>query len=125
MGLDNYWTPNGSEWDSEPAIKLDFNPPLQLGSDGDLFEDGWFRGKRYYRLVRAVTGMDLHTDIIYNHEIHEMAKQLEETSYEEAMELYEPPALSQRTEYSRREYNDLCRMFRAYADAGAQLEAWY
>ncbi|WP_222914213.1 hypothetical protein [Natrinema sp. SYSU A 869] len=128
MGLDNYWTPNGAAWDSEPTIAIDFEPPLQLGPSGDLFDDGWFRGKRYNPLVETLTGISLYTKIIHNHTVHEMADTLAAVTYKEAIDQYQRAPVATGTpnpDITRREYTDLQRMFCAYADAGAQLEAWY
>ncbi|MFP9062600.1 hypothetical protein ACLI4R_19075 [Natrialbaceae archaeon A-chndr2] len=120
MGLDTYWTPNGSLPGTEDPIVLEFDPPLF--PDAYVFDDGWFRAQEYAELLFAVTETSLYVPTIPNHQIHEMAAELEATPYEEAARHRESAPTNSKSALTRREYEDLRRMFRAYADAGSQLE---
>ena len=121
MGLDTYWTPNGSPPGTENPIVLEYDPPLF--PDAYVFDDGWFRAQEYVDLLFAVTETSLYVPTIPNNQIREMAAELDGTPYEETARHRAFAPTNSGPTLTRREYEDLRRMFRAYADAGAQLEA--
>lgn len=78
-----------------------------------------FRGKVYDRIVTGVTGVSLYTDDrIPNETVREMARKLAETPWREARK-------HDTWEITEAEYDDLVEMFKAHAEAGHVLTAWY
>jgi len=114
MGLDNYW-----ECDRE----VEFNPPLKLC--GGMFSghgQGSFRGKVYFSVVLAVTGESLYQEHIDAATVKAMAERLQATDFEAMLQLTNPDPSDYQIDAE--EFADLQRMFRVYADAGAELRAW-
>jgi hypothetical protein len=131
MGLDSIWYMPGEKeiceredhtFEERLALHPTFDPELKLV--GGMFSGNGrqsFRGKAYYEFVEQVTGVSLYQDDIDNATIRKMADALE------AHEL--TPDESRELSYCDRkgedEFNDLKRMFRTYADAGAFLHGWW
>jgi len=110
MGLDNYW-----KCDEHPT----FEPELRLCGglcSGHGCES--FRGKVYSSIIEGLTNYSLYAEKLTNEEVTEIAEILENTSFKEAKEHDD-------WEIEEKEYNDLVRMFRAYANIGATLTSWW
>ena len=131
MGLDNFWVYSD---DSRDVYALDFDPPLRLcGGMCSANGSGSFRGKVYEAFIEATTGESLYQDRIPNERIKKMATLLEsvpendiETPEREELGEIAPGLQAFRTTHPDiNELRDLKRMFRAYADAGAALVAWW
>lgn len=120
MGLDNYWFV-GSEDDPQEVI-VPFDPPLHL--IGGIFSghgSGSFRGKVYAGVIEAVSGVSIYDDQD-NATVKRIADALDDYTgnpYEQLEEW----GLTQ--EEAEAHFKDLQRMFRAYADRGAWLHAWW
>ena len=112
MGLDNIWT----DADPEPV----FDPELRLcGGMFSAHGQGSFRGKVYADLLYKTLGVDLYKNLD-NAEVRRIADLLEGVDEEHwSLEYTEDWA------WSGAALKDFRRMFRAYADAGARLVAWY
>lgn len=113
MGLDSIWVTEGGT----DVFNLDFTPPLQLC--GGLFSGhgtGSFRGKVYSYLIEDITGESLYQERIPNATVRMMAEKLSDLPTAYAVHRYQ---------VSVREYEDLRRMFAAYAQAGADLVGWW
>ena len=112
MGLDNYWKLPADV--TEPV----FDPPLNI--IGDLLSDhgeGSFRGQTYEEFILEITGVSLYTPVLSNQVILQIAICLENWDRkEEILDKYD---------MHPKECDDLVRMFRTYADAGAHLLAWW
>lgn len=115
MGLDNYWV----KPDSYKTFKLSEAEGLNI-CGGMVSEHGCgsFRGKVYNQYVEEITGVSLYQDRIYNYAVQQMA---------EALEGADCPAdfIEQEDYDGQEEWNDLVKMFCLYADAGADLVAFY
>ena len=116
MGLDNYWKVGDKEVGEDDVT---FEPPLHL-CGGMCSGNGQssFRGKVYAELIEGVTGYSLYEEKLMNGEVCRIASQLENTPWSEAKE-------HDTWDITEEEYEDLKRMFRAYADAGAILLSWW
>jgi len=116
MGLDSYWVlPEGVD---EPV----FDPSLQLC--GGLFSDACaksFRGKVYADLVAKIADVDLYTEILTNFVVKQIADSFEQESLDELVKV----GAACQFQIAEDEIKDLRRMFRAYADAGAELNGWW
>jgi len=111
MGLDNFWK---KSFDSEEIFDLEFDPPLKLC--GGLFSahgSDSFRGKVYAEFIEEVSGFSIYRDL-NNEEVHKISEKL--NNYKEFKES---------DEISLKEFEDLKRMFKAYAESDAVLIAWY
>lgn len=113
MGLDSFWeVPEGTK---EPT----FDPPLRLC--GGMFSGhgkGSFRGKVYYSAIQEVSGVSLYQERMEPGDVKRIA---------DALAAYEPTEewLERHNILSMKEWNDLVRMFRGYADVGASLLGWW
>jgi hypothetical protein len=108
MGLDNFWRlPEGKQ----PPV---FMPSLRL-SGGLLTEHGErsFRGSRYNDVVVAVTGVSLYNEATLHEEVCRMSEKLDQHPWDSEWNV------------THEEYGDLQRMFRGYAEAGADLLGWW
>jgi len=109
MGLDNFWYQNDAP-EGTPPMGLSFDPPLNLcGGMFSAHGEGSFRGKVYADLIHEVSEIDIYGDLS-NEQVKQIADALEFQ-----LTLANPNL----------DIHDLARMFRAYADAGAVLVAWY
>lgn len=142
MGLDNFWVmpdePSLDGIEDEAArdavqrqidaMHPQFYPPLRLC--GGLFSGNGFRsfrGKVYAGLIEAITERSIYEDYDNEH-VRSIADKLEAWLLEHKDNVDD--ALSELEDdygYScpESEFRDLVRMFRTYADAGAELVAWY
>lgn len=120
MGLDNFWEHPDID---DSACSLVFVPPLQLC--GGMFSGnaaGSFRGRVYAPLIEHATGVSLYEETIPNDTVRMMADALE--GYLKS----HPPRTAEDDDDDLRwdaHLPDLCRMFRAYADAGFDLRGWW
>lgn len=124
MGLDNFWElpPEGEE--------AKFDPPLNLcGGMLSSNGEGSFRGKVYDSLIEAVTGESLYQEGIEAEIVSKMATVLSGTDFEDLPEHFrgrEGDVCSNgEGEVTKQEYEDLRRMFSAYANLGAGLKGWW
>jgi len=118
MGLDNFWIKD------DEVLKLEFDPPLQLcGGLFSAYGNGSFRGKVYADFFYDATGLDLYE----NHEpetVRQVADALDEIDYKTCSK--KTSSGDSLMDYlTEKEFKDIKRMFRAYADAGARLHAWW
>jgi hypothetical protein len=98
--------------------RIDLEEASELNLVGGMFSGhgcGSFRGKCYSGIVEMVTGRSLY-DALPNEVVREMADEMEKKAYSEDMEEFGLDEAG---------WNDLVKMFRLYADAGANLHAWY
>ena len=113
MGLDSYWSKDFAE------IKVDdinFDPPLNLvGGMMSGHGQGSFRGKVYDALIETITGHSLYAEFITPEKIKEMASKLESFK----------GTISPEFQVEPKEYQDLVRMFKAYADTDHGLLGWW
>lgn len=121
MGLDSFWElPEGS-------ADAKFDPPLALC--GGLFSghgEGSFRGKAYDALVETVTGVSLYQEEIPPAVVAEMSNALAGTDFDALEETFRSQdELGSGCGVTREEYDDLRRMFAAYAKLGASLKGWW
>lgn len=112
MGLDSFWSKD------KETVHLEFDPPLNLC--GGLFSgngNGSFRGKVYSELIEWATGESLYQERIPNETVKDMARKLNGIEFQEFLNM----------DYycSEEQWADLQRMFKAYADAGADLLGWW
>ena len=119
MGLDSFWTM--PEQKNAAALQtLDLPEADKLSLCGGLFSghgSGSFRGKVYDDVVRRITGVSLYQENISNEDVKKMADALEKADFARAG--------WEDTENRRQEFSDLQKMFRLYADAGAELKGWW
>lgn len=114
MGLDCFWEmPEGKEHPN-------FEPPLKLC--GGMFSGHGsesFRGKVYAEFIEKISGINLYKDL-NNEQVREIAEVLEikEVVRKNMIYLWEG-------DQNSKVVNDLRRMFREYADAGATLRSWW
>ena len=115
MGLDCIWIKPGQD----DAFELAEASELSLC--GGMFSghgNGSFRGKVYNTLIEELTGHSLYSHLD-NDAVKHIATVLENTAY-----TYLPLDWSG-AQMPVEEWEDLKTMFRLYADAGAELAAWY
>ena len=112
MGLDCFWKlPEGS---NDP----EFYPPLRLcGGMLSAQGGGSFRGKVYAEFILKYTKFTLYSDL-NPEDVRELSKRINDLDPNEI-------DLNYWFDNGYSEFNDLRRMFRAYADSGASLIAWY
>jgi hypothetical protein len=125
MGLNNMWV-------RKERVSLPFNPPLNLaGMDTQGHFPCIFRGKAYDDVILEVADCDDFSlyDDHHNGEINHIAECLEDREWEDLPDSMRSPGAelidSQDSPVTKEEYLDLRRMFRAFADAGCDLEAGY
>lgn len=115
MGLDSFWEPSlradGSEC-KEPKIKVNLCGGMFSGNGS-----GSFRGKVYDDVVAGITGTSLYEERIKNPGVRDMASALEAATYKEAK--------SYDKDITKQEWEDLVKMFKAYAEAGYNLCGWW
>ena len=121
MGLDCYWLVERGVWPEG----LD-----DLRLCGGLFSEhgqGSFRGKVYAELIEEISHISLYQEYLPNRDVRVIADALESTEYQERWGegKYELPWAWYNYRVTRDEYEDLRRMFRAYADVGAALVGWW
>ena len=116
MGLDNFWS-------SEPEEFISFDPELKL--TGGVFSrsgQGSFRGKVYTEFFREELNVDLHNDFS-SKEVEEIADRFQELEWKEEWSEMEYP--ENRYPTTEQEFEDLKRMFIAYAQTECNLVAIY
>jgi hypothetical protein len=134
MGLDSFWALLQG---TEPPR---FDPPLRL-CGGMLSGDGngSFRGKVDNCAVSGVAGISLYQERMPNADARRIATALEDylATGDGGFEYDEWPPRARRVRgscreeielrrrYTDAEWADLARMFRAYADLGAELIGWW
>ena len=125
MGLDSIWM-MPEECKDNPKELPYFDPELNLIT-GFLFDcPRSFRGKVYNTLVESVTGVDLYQEEIPNTVIKEMAVAFEEYPVMDNLgDLNDLLGFDGNASENLQHFNDLKRMFRAFADAGATLVGWW
>jgi len=123
MGLDSFWEmPGGKE-------QLKFDPPLTLC--GGIFSEngaGSFRGKVYDNIIEEATGQSLYEERIENDVVAQMAGCMDAVAFaslEYGVDDGDDGASYDGFRTPAKEWADLVRMFRAYADAGASLRGWW
>ena len=112
MGLASYWeTPKGTD---HPVFK----PPLHLydASDNDKGKFTSFNGGVYVCIIFAASNISLYQKEISNDQIKDIAICLKRTSLKK---LQKQTDLKDTT---FKEFKDLKRMFRVYADIGVSLK---
>ena len=115
MGLDSIW-----KMPKKGMRHPVFEPPLSLcGGMLSCYGKYSFRGKVYNAIIEKVWGCGLYLEEISNYDISKISDALEQTPYESLREYYPYDV------FDESEYNDLKRMFKAYADAGASLLGWW
>ena len=110
MGLDSFWELP----DTQPDIH--FDPEINLC--GGMFSgmgEGSFRGKVYELIVESITGESLYQKEIPNVTVRAMVDKFDSATFTEG----------NTWGIDEQEFNDLVRMFRAYANAGAVLKGWW
>ncbi len=108
MGLDNTWVKRGSkDWFELEDDCFDSGEDVIAS-----YMCGSFSGKLYDTFVRRVTGTSLYAERIFNSTVCKMA---------DALEKYQDDGNDEFTGEYADEYKDLVKMFRFYADAGAEL----
>ena len=111
MGLDCFWRKpdvNNMEANDELDAQPVFDPPLDVA--GYTPGKGEFRGKAYANYIKHATGVSLYRSEISNKVVCRMA---------DALDRYTPPVGLDDM------HDELRRMFRAYAAAGAVLISWW
>ena len=121
MGLDSFWElPKGNQ-------KIEFDPPLRLcGGMLSGHGEGSFRGKVYDTLVETITGQSLYQELISPEAVKKMSQSISATEFDSLPESMRTTQ-DDPSDYAvtRSEYEDLRRMFSAYAEAGACLKGWW
>ncbi len=130
MGLDSFWRlpkyPLNSDLNEKMFMELGnekvehpkFNPPLKLVGEitsGHGVES--FRGKVYTDFIGDITEISLFQEEMSNEQVKKIADKLEATEYKKDWE--------EDYDLTKQNFNDLKRMFRAYADIGATLDGWW
>ena len=112
MGLDNYWK-------LPENVAIEFEPPLNLwGGMLSGHGQGSFRGKVYYSFFINQLDISLYENRS-NEEVRDIADRLREIDWnEEFSEEY-------KAFESKKDLENLKRMFEAYSKAGASLKASY
>lgn len=117
MGLDSIWI-----FKDKKKHHPKFNPKLNLvGGMFSCHGKYSFRGKVYNTLIIEITGVSLYQECIPNAVIKQMSKKLSAFKMTDKKwgeyQMYSDQPLS--------EFNDIVRMFKEYADAGACLIGWW
>jgi hypothetical protein len=116
MGLDSIWALRPEHEREVEAEHPVFDPPLRLcGGLCSNYGHISFRGGYYSWFIEDVSGVSLYQTRVPNEGIRRIA---------EALERYTPTPEDLEA-FTQEELNDLKRMFRAYADAGAWLAGWW
>ena len=128
MGLDSIWyIPGETSEDGNDKLPY-FDPELKLIT-GILFDcPRSFRGKKYNDLVVHVANVDLYQEEIPNAKVKEIAEYfdlVDPTIPEVLDEIKQHLGYKTTDGEALQQFNDLKRMFRAYADAGAILHGWW
>ena len=129
MGLDSYWVMPGYEGkrDEQPVPEELEGVELNL-CGGMLSANGLhsFRGKVYDGFICVVAGEEysLYTEEMPNEDVCVIADSLEAYEWDHG-NFYEGSTGFSDFEVSIGEFQDLKKMFRAYADAGAVLKGWW
>jgi hypothetical protein len=124
MGLDSYWL---KDEETHTPMELEFEPELNLIS-GIMSGSGSgsFRGKAYSDFIERISGISLYQETMPNSEVHKIANALEDTDTDVMRQYFKDEwGFDESKEYYDQHINDLTRMFRAYADAGAILHGWW
>lgn len=114
MGLDSYWckTPE------ERPVEIVFDPPLNLcGGMLSGTGAGSFRGKVYATIIEEISGVSIYNEWLDTDTISKIAADLEATEW--------VPRFEQEYGIGKEEFNDLGRMFGAYAFAKCGLYGWW
>jgi hypothetical protein len=137
MGLDSFWLePKPNADGQHDVMNLEVEDDFHLcGGMMSGSGSGSFRGKMYEDVVRGITGISLYEEMTDNATVCKMAADLEAANYDAFYGLDKPqmsnPLDDIKDVYagahrvSREEFVDLQRMFRLYADAGANLHGWW
>ena len=137
MGLDSFWLePEKNDKGEYDTMEVETDEPIQLcGGMMSGSGCGSFRGKVYDDIVDGVTGESLYQEMINNETVRAMADALEAADYDTYYGLDKPKTgepldniqdvFAGSNQISREEFADLQRMFRLYADAGANLHGWW
>jgi len=105
MSLHNFWVIDGR--------------PINIGYYGvcgyivSTDDSAVFQGRSYNALVQRLSGVSLYTERIKNESVRVIADALESNQWR--------PEFEARFYVTEREYQELTRMFRDYANAGAEL----
>ena len=110
MGLDNVWRKSGKN----VSIKGEFN---LVGGGFSGFGNDSFSGKVYNDIIEKITGESLYQYEIPNETVRKIASKLESTIWEEN--------LSNEYVVDKEEYSNLCKMFKAHAEAGHTLHGYW
>ena len=124
MGLDSYWL---KDEETHVPMELEFEPELKLiGGMMSGSGSGSFRGKAYSDFIENVSGISLYQKDMPNKEVKQIADALEKMCMASNVGLLADDwGTSMEKEELEQHINDLTRMFRAYADAGAILHGWW
>lgn len=118
MGLDVYWKIGRGNEGYEKAKKIIFRPQLCLiGGMLSGHGRGSFRGKVYTNFIEQQTGVSLYQENISSRDVKKISNRLQKMNWY--------VGLNKRYNISKQEFNDLKRMFKRYADAGATLHGWW
>ena len=115
MGLDSYWTDEEGAvlpWPQEDDV---WRPKRIVNGTFSGAGAASFRGKAYDAIVTRITGETLYQDTIPNEKVREMADKLWAVYEEYGVDDFGPGV----------ELYSLARMFKVYAEAGAQLRGWW
>lgn len=130
IGLDCIWDIDDEH---EPNFEQELTLTAGLLSGSG---EGSFRGKVYNVFVRHFTGFSLYEDLS-NEQVTEIAETLDGLTGADLEEVGVDPEIVLRAEVpetfhsgyhgfrDEQEFADFKRMFRKYAEAGAELAAWY
>ena len=118
MGLDSIW-----EIPKKSKHHPTFDPPLSLcGGVFSCYGKYSFRGKVYEEFILSVTGITLYQEEIPNTTIQVMSKKLDEYMLKDDDEIM-GYTMSDKERIDQ--FQDLKRMFSAYAFFGASLRGWW
>lgn len=118
MGLDSIWSIGKDSNGLIKAKKVIFRPRLNLV--GGLLSgegQGSFRGKVYNKFIEEQTGVSLYQKTIPNSKVKKISDRLQKMNWY--------VGLKERYKISKKEFNDLKRMFKRYAKEGAILYGWW
>lgn len=120
MGLDSYWVAPCECQEDQTCPKCsipEFTPPLRLvGGILSGHGAGSFRGKVYADVIEEITGVSLYTEKIEPPVVKHMAAKLRAAA---------PPNSHEYSEFRDGEWEDLVRMFEAYAARDYALAGWW
>lgn len=128
MGLDSFW--HNDAWLDEEGECIEGYPPTpfeDINLVGGIFSGsggGSFRGKVYDEFIVAISDISLYQEEISNEEVTNIADILEEMTWMEAKMYHSEDHRFNHPE-TEKEFEDLCRMFRFYADEGCVLHGWW